>query len=118
MAKFVHTRDLKNQTTALLREVETGTTLIITRRGKPIATLKPFDTHDVQPAPPPYPTTIYDALRQHIAARYPALRDRTPEAMRRDFDRLTHKITRALPFTSWQEMEKVAKGDRYDLTRQ
>ncbi len=27
MAKFVHVRDLKNQTTALLREVEAGTTL-------------------------------------------------------------------------------------------
>ena len=40
MAKFIHVRDLKNQTTTLLREVETGTTLIVTRRGKPIATLK------------------------------------------------------------------------------
>jgi hypothetical protein len=48
MVKFVHVRDLKNQTTALLREVETGTTLI----------------------------------------------------------------------QSWQEMDKAAKGDRYDLTRQ
>jgi prevent-host-death family protein len=118
MAKFVHVRDLKNQTTALLREVETGTTLIITRRGKPIATLKPFDTQDVQPARALYPTTIYAAFRQHIEARYPELKQRTPEEQRCDFARISSKINQALPFQSWQEMDRVAKGNRHDLTRQ
>ena len=118
MAKFVHVRDLKNQTTALLREVETGATLVVTRRGKPIATLRPFDARDLQPALLSYPTTIYDALRGQIEARYPELRNRSSEEKRRDFEKITRKIRRALPFKSWQEMERVAKGDRYALPRQ
>lgn len=58
MAKFIHVRALKNQITALLREVENGTTLIVTRRGKPIATLRPFEERDLQSAHLKYPTTI------------------------------------------------------------
>ena len=118
MAKFIHVRDMKNQTTTLLREVETGTTLIVTRRGKPIATLKPFNARDVQPDGGAYPTTVYAALREQVEARNPELKQRTPEEQRRDFDTLTHKIRQALPFKSWQEMDKVAKGDRHDLTGQ
>lgn len=118
MAKFIHVRDLKNQTTALLREVETGITLIVTRRGKPIATLKPFHIKDVKLDGGLYPTTVYDALREQIEARNSGLKQRTPEEQRRDFEKLTNKIRQGLPFKSWQEMEKMAKGDRYDLTRQ
>lgn len=117
MAKFVHVRDLKNQTTTLLREVESGTILIVTRRGKPIATLKAFDARDLQSARPRYPTTIYNALRRQTEARYPELRNRTPEEQRSDFERITKKITQSLSFKSWQEMDRVAKGDRHDLTR-
>ena len=43
MAKFATVRDLKNQTTALIREAEKGKAVVVTRRGKPVATLKPFD---------------------------------------------------------------------------
>ena len=118
MAKFVHVRDLKNQTTALLREVEAGTTLIVTRRGKPVATLRPFHSKDVQRDETPYPTTVYDTLRAQIATRSPGLKQRPHEAQQRDFEKLTRKMRRGLPFQSWQEMDKAAKGDRYDLTRQ
>lgn len=118
MAKFIHVRDLKNQTTALLRQVETGTTLIVTRRGKPIATLKPFHTGDIQPERVPHPTTVYDALREQIEVRHPRLKRRPLEEQRRDFEKLTRKIRKELPYKSWQEMDKAAKGDRYDLTGQ
>jgi len=43
MVKFVHVRDLKNRTASPLREAEKGETLIVTRRGKPVATLKHFE---------------------------------------------------------------------------
>ena len=117
MAKFVHVRDLKNQTTTFLREVEKGTTLIVTRRGKPIATLKPFDERDLQPAKSRYSTVIYDSLRKGIETRHPELRTRTSEERKRDFERITRKVRQASSFKSWQEMDKAAKGDRYDLTR-
>jgi prevent-host-death family protein len=118
MAKFVHVRDLKNQTTALLREVETGTTVIVTRRGKPIATLKPFHVNDVKSDQGRYPTTVYAALRQQIEARLPGIKERSDEEQRRDFATLTRKMRKGLPFKSWQEMDRAAKGARYDLTRQ
>jgi prevent-host-death family protein len=117
MTKFVHVRDLKNQTTALLREVEEGTTLIVTRRGKPIAILRPFSSSDLQPVRSRYSTAIYDTLRKHIEACYPELRTRTSEEKKRNFERITKKIRQALSFKSWQEMDKAAKGDRYGLTR-
>jgi hypothetical protein len=37
MAKFAIVRDLKNQTTALIREAEKGNAVVVTRRGKPVA---------------------------------------------------------------------------------
>src|SRR5437667_174479 len=37
MAKFATVRDLKNQTTALIREAEKGKAVVVTRRGKPVS---------------------------------------------------------------------------------
>jgi prevent-host-death family protein len=110
-------RELKNQTTALLRKVEKGTAIIVTRRGKPIATLKPFEEQDLQQSAR-YPTTMYDALRKQIERKYPQLTRRTPTQVREDFDRITRKARQKLPFSSWQEMDHALKGDRYGLTRQ
>lgn len=110
-------RELKNQTTALLRQVEKGGTVIVTRRGKPIATLKPFEERDLQQSER-YPTTIYDTLRKQIEHKYPQLARRTPAQMREDFDRITRKARQKLSFSSWQEMDRAVKGDRYGLTRQ
>jgi prevent-host-death family protein len=47
MAKYASVRDLKNQTTALIREAERGKAVVVTRRGKPVATLKPFEQKDL-----------------------------------------------------------------------
>lgn len=117
MTKFVHVRDLKNQTTTLLREVEKGTTLVVTRRGKPVVTLRPFDLKDLQSDRSKYSTTMYDTLRKHIEARHPELKNRTSEEKRNSFERITKKVRQSLPFDSWQEMDKAVKGDRYGLTR-
>lgn len=38
--EFINTRELKNKTTELLRKVEADKTYVVTRRGKPIATLR------------------------------------------------------------------------------
>src|SRR5512140_42863 len=63
MPKFATVRDLKNQTTALIREAETGKAVVVTRRGKPVATLKPFEQRDVDDDER-FPTQAFDALKK------------------------------------------------------
>ena len=116
MAKFATVRDLKNQTTALLREAEKGKAVVVTRRGKPVATLKPFEQKDLEKQER-YPTGAFDNLRSKILAKYPQLAKESPEQSRRRFDKITKKIRRSLPFKTWQEMDRVAKGDRHGLSR-
>jgi prevent-host-death family protein len=86
MAKFASVRKLKNQTTALIREAEKGQSVVLTRRGKPVATLKPFEQRDVVDDKR-YPTTAYDALKKEILARRPKLAKETPEHARRRFEK-------------------------------
>ena len=116
MAKFATVRDLKNQTTALIREAEKGKAVVVTRRGKPVATLKPFEPKDLEKEER-YPTSAYDSLKKKILSDYPRLAKETPEQARRRFDKITEKIRRSLPFKTWKEMDRFAKGDRYGLTR-
>jgi prevent-host-death family protein len=115
MAKFATVRDLKNQTTALIREAEKGKAVVVTRRGRPVATLKPFEQKDLDKEER-YPTSAYDNLKRKIAAKFPKLAKESPEQVRRRFDKITEKIRRSLPFKTWQEMDRFAKGDRYGLT--
>ena len=116
MAKFATVRDLKNQTTSLIREAESGKAVVVTRRGKPVATLKPFDRRDLDDRER-YPTRAFDALRKKILAKHPNLAKENPEQARRQFDRITERIRRSLPFKTWREMERFAKGDRYGVAR-
>jgi antitoxin (DNA-binding transcriptional repressor) of toxin-antitoxin stability system len=116
MAKFATVRDLKNQTTALIREAENGKAVVVTRRGKPVATLKAFEPKDLEKEER-YPTSAYDNLKKKILAKHPRLAKETPEQARRRFDKITEKIRRSLPFKTWKEMDRFAKGDRYGLSR-
>ena len=116
MAKFATVRDLKNQTTTLIREAEKGKAVVVTRRGKPVVTLKAFEQGDIDKEKR-YPTSAYDNLKSKILSEHPKLAKETPEQARRRFDKITEKIRRSLPFKTWKEMDKVAKGDRYGLTR-
>ncbi|HWP56470.1 MAG TPA: type II toxin-antitoxin system prevent-host-death family antitoxin [Candidatus Acidoferrales bacterium] len=114
MAKYATVRELKNQTTALIREVEKGRAIVITRRGKPVVTLKPFEPKDKESQ---YPTTAFDALRKRILAKHPELANETQEQARRKLEKLARKIRRKLPFRTWREMDRFVKGDRYGLGR-
>lgn len=111
MSAAASVRELKNQTTQLLRTVEKGTVIIVTRRGKPIATLKPFEAGDLSQADR-YPTTMYDTLREQIAQKHPDFTHRTPKQVRQSFERVTRKANRNLPFSSWQEIDRALKGGR------
>ena len=116
MTAAASVRELKNQTTTLLRKVEKGTLVVVTRRGKPVATLKPFEEQDLHRSAP-YSTALYEALREKIQKQHPAVARRTPEQVRRSFERITRKVKRSLPFSTWQEMDRALKGDRYGLPR-
>jgi prevent-host-death family protein len=106
--KFATVRDLKNQTTALIRQAENGKTVVVTRRGKPVATLKPFEQKDLQDEER-YPSTAFDNLKRKILAKYPQLAKESPEQSRRRFDKITKKIKKSLPFKTWQEMTGLQK---------
>jgi antitoxin (DNA-binding transcriptional repressor) of toxin-antitoxin stability system len=110
MARFATVRDLKTQTASLVREVEKGKAVIVTRRGKPVA------TRDLK-ADERYPTTAYDSLKKKILAKHPRLAKESPEQARKRFEKISEKIRRSLPFKTWREMARFAKGDRYGLTR-
>ena len=112
MAKFVQVRELKNQTTRLLRTVERGSTLVVTRRGKPVATLRKFQSADVE-AKPKYDTSVWNHLCAEIENRHPELKGETPEEAQREFERLTKKAGKKLPFKTWQEADRWAKGNRW-----
>ena len=114
MPKYATVRELKNQTTALIREVERGKPIVVTRRGKPVVTLNPFEPHNKKSQ---YPTTAFDALRKTILAKYPQLAKEAPEQARRELEKTTRKMRRSLRFKSWREMERFAKGDRYGFAR-
>lgn len=109
MAKYATVRELKNQTTALIRDAEKGKAVVVTRRGKPVATLKPFESKDLEKEDK-YPTTAFDALRKKILGKRPELAKETPEQARREFDRITRKIRRSLHFKTWQAMDCFTKA--------
>ena len=58
----------------------------------------------------------YQALRTRIEEEYPKLREMTPKERREQFDRITQKVIKNLPFKTWNEMDKAVKGDVYGLT--
>jgi len=42
MSRVITQRELRNQSAAVLREVEAGRTLVVTRNGTPVAELRPI----------------------------------------------------------------------------
>ena len=93
MPKYATVRELKNQTTVLIRDAEKGKAIVVTRRGKPVATLKPFEAKDLEKEDK-YPTRAFDALKQNILARHPELAKETSEQARRGIEKITRKIRR------------------------
>jgi antitoxin (DNA-binding transcriptional repressor) of toxin-antitoxin stability system len=117
MTKFVNVRALKNQTTTLLHEVEKGTNLVVTRRGKPCAIVKAFDMNELEQDRSRLPTTAYDFLRAQIQNRHPELKRYSQEKHEREFERITRKVKRGLPYDHWQQMDRAVKGVRDDSHR-
>lgn len=108
----VSVRELKNQTTTILRRVEGGESVTVTRRGHVIAVLRP-----AVEAPPRLSDSTYLRLQRQIEARRPELRIESKARRLRELDRIARKIRRTLPYRGWQEMDRAVKGDRFGLSR-
>lgn len=106
---FINTRDLKNKTNEILRAAEKKI-FVVTRHGKPIVTIKPYSEEDLQKHPR---DSLYQKLRENIGRKYPALLTMSPQELQKLADSISSKVTE---FASWQEMERVAKGDRYGFS--
>lgn len=49
MSRVITQRELRNESAAVLREVEAGRTIIVTRNGTPVAELRPLGPHRFVP---------------------------------------------------------------------
>jgi prevent-host-death family protein len=101
----VSVRDLKNQTTTILRRVEAGERLAVTKRGHVIATLAPAAA-----APLPASDSIYRRLQRQIEARTPRLRGLSDAMKQAMFERISRKIARTIPYKTWRDMDRAVKG--------
>jgi prevent-host-death family protein len=109
----VSVRELKNQTTRILRRVEAGERVTVTKRGRPIAVIEPSIESAV-----PASDSIYRSLQRQIEARNPGLRRMSADAVHRQFERISRKIAKTMPYKDWREMDRASKGDRFGFSRQ
>ena len=108
----VSVRQLKNETTRILRRVEGGERFIVTKRGNPVAVIEPLNQALV-----PVSDSIYRSLQSQIEARTPHLRRTSMLTAQREFERISCKIAGRIPYRDWREMDRAAKGDRFGLSR-
>ena len=80
MARSITQRELRNDSAAILREVQAGQTLIVTRNGMPVAELRPIAPRHFVPR----------AALVEIAARAPRI---DVERFRKDLDRVVDPST-------------------------
>jgi len=111
-ASQVSVRELKSLATAILRRVEAGECVTVTKRGRVIAVIAPATDRT-----PAVSDSIYRRLCGQIEARTTGVRRRSRAAIRRDFDQISRKIARTVPFKHWREMDRAVKGDRFGLSR-
>ncbi|AKX93634.1 antitoxin [Moorella thermoacetica] len=112
---FINTREFKNRATQILRQVQKDQVIIITNRGKPVATLKGFNPRDLVVAEDRH-DSLYQHLRQQILKESPELAARDTRQIATDFEKITAKMRKQIAYRTWEEMDRHLKGDPYDLT--
>ncbi len=108
---FITTRELKNKTNEILHATEKGNLIIVTRYGKPVATIKPFQENDLKEQSR---SSLYQVIRSQIGQKHPQLLTMSKEELRKLNDEISGKVK---GFSSWQEMDRAAKGDFYGFSR-
>ena len=69
MSRMITQRELRNDSAAVLREVQSGQTLVVTRNGTPVAEIRPLPPRRFVPR-----TVIADAARRAPPVDYARLR--------------------------------------------
>jgi prevent-host-death family protein len=69
MSRMITQRELRNDSAAVLREVQSGQTLVVTRNGTPVAEIRPLPPRRFVPR-----ETIAEAARRAPRVDYPRLR--------------------------------------------
>lgn len=59
--------------------------------------------------------SIWQQIKHELAQEMPDLENRTAAEKRREFERLSQQIAENLPYESPEELERVMRGDEYDL---
>ena len=108
----VSVRELKSEASDIVRRVEAGERVRITKRGRIVAVIAPATEAPRRPS-----DSIYRRLRRHIEVRTPGLRHMPDAEVRRDFDRISRKAAKAIGYKDWREMDRVLKGDRFGPSR-
>lgn len=54
-------------------------------------------------------SNIYSRLKAELEENYPNLKNRTKQQKKEDFEKISEKIAKELPFESWQEMDRALK---------
>jgi prevent-host-death family protein len=111
-ATQVSVKELRSQATRIIRRVEAGEAVTITKRGRVVAVIAPAAEAARRPS-----DSIYQRLRRHVEARTPGLRQMPEGEARRDFDRLSRKVAKTVRYKTWREMDRALKGDRFGLSR-
>lgn len=106
---FISTRDLKNNTNKILHAAEKGKSYVVTRYGKPVATINPFQEKDLKEE-----HSLYQKIKQHIGQQQPQLLTMSDEELKNLNNEISAKVNH---FSSWEEMDRAAKGDQYGLSR-
>ena len=105
-------RELKNQTTLILKRVEAGQRLIITKRGRPVAVIEASSQASLPPS-----DSIYRGLQGQIEVRTPGLKWKSAAVAQREFDQISRRISGRVPYRGWRAMNRAAKDDRFGLSR-
>ena len=113
----VNVRELKAKATMIIRQVEAGVRVTVTKRGRTVALIESVPGLASEPSTVAS-DSIYDTLRRRIESRVPAARGATPAERAREFARISRKMTRGLPYQNWRDMDRAVKGDRHRLSRQ
>ena len=82
---------------------------------KPLETLPCPEGTEVTVTIPARTKGVWERIRESIAEEYPDLREMTLEEAVEDFERLSDKMAKRIPFKDWREMDRWMKGDEADL---
>jgi predicted RNase H-like nuclease (RuvC/YqgF family) len=118
MAEKVTIKQLTERLNALERQLQELREAIIRRSGLPSATKQPRSQEAIA-RDMELSQRIYEEFKKRLRQLYPSLGSLPREQIVEEMEKLSQKIIKGMPFTSWQEVEAFMRGEEhYDFNRQ